>query len=299
MFGFDVAIITGAGPSLERHFGLSALELGSAFSSLLFGCVAGVALSGSLVDRFGRKPLMITVATVFGVTSAFTGLAPTLHTFLFARFLGGLAVGGVSLVAPMYVAEIAPPRLRGRLGASYQMAIVTGILLSYLINYLLRDVGPDAWRLMFYSGIVPSALYLGLVLRVPESPRYLVRSGRAQGLGNPPGGRPALARRRNSNRFTPPWRRAAAPSETCSHRGSALRCASASCWRSSYTCAASTPSSNTRRRSSDRRASTSKPHSSPLSLCGLRTFYSLWCRSGPSTRSGAGVSTSSVRLEWH
>lgn len=176
MFGFDVAIITGAGPLIERHFGLGALGLGWAFSSLLFGCVVGAAVCGSLVDRIGRKPVMIAVAVLFGLTTAVTGMAPTFPVFILARCLGGLAVGAVSLVAPMYVAEIAPPRLRGRMGALYQMAIVTGILLSYLVNYLLQDLGADAWRYMFYSGVIPAILYLVLALLVPESPRFLIQA---------------------------------------------------------------------------------------------------------------------------
>ena len=178
MFGFDVAIITGAGPFIERQFNLDALGLGWAFSSLLFGCGVGAALSGMLVDLVGRKTLMVMVAALFGVTTVVTGLAQTFDTFVFARFLGGLAVGAVSLVAPMYVSEVTPATLRGRMGALYQMAIVTGILGSYLINYLLHDAGPEAWRYMFFTGAVPAALYLALVLSVPESPRFLIRKGR-------------------------------------------------------------------------------------------------------------------------
>ncbi len=179
MFGFDVAIITGAGPFIEAQFGLDALGLGWAFSALLFGCVVGAAGCGALVDRIGRKPLMIGVAALFGVTTVVTGLASSFGMFIVARGLGGLAVGAVSLVAPMYISEVAPAALRGRLGALYQMAIVTGILVSYLINYLLRDAGPEAWRDMFYTGAVPAGLYLVLVLSVPESPRFLVKAGRA------------------------------------------------------------------------------------------------------------------------
>jgi SP family arabinose:H+ symporter-like MFS transporter len=178
MFGFDIAIITGAGPFIEREFGLDHLALGWAFSSLLFGCVVGAAAAGALLDRLGRRPLLVAVALVFGVTTVMTGAATDFDGFVLARFLGGLAVGAVSLAAPAYVAEVAPARLRGRMGALYQMAIVTGILLSYLINYLLRDAGPDAWRLMFYTGVAPAGLFLLLMLFAPESPRHLVRTGR-------------------------------------------------------------------------------------------------------------------------
>jgi SP family arabinose:H+ symporter-like MFS transporter len=112
------------------------------------------------------------------VTTILTGLATDFTTFSIARFLGGLAVGAVSLAAPTYVAEVAPAATRGRMGALYQMAIVAGILLSYAINYALRDMGPDAWRYMFYSGAAPSLLFLILMIIAPESPRHLVRQGR-------------------------------------------------------------------------------------------------------------------------
>lgn len=177
MFGFDVAIITGAGPFIEHRFALGPLALGWAFSSLLFGCIVGAAVTGTLVDRFGRKPVMVLVAAVFAATTIATGLAPTFRAFVIARALGGLAVGAVSVVAPLYVAEVAPAHLRGRLGALYQMAIVTGILLSYLVNYLLQGIGEDAWRVMFYSGALPALAYLALVLLVPETPRFLVQRG--------------------------------------------------------------------------------------------------------------------------
>ena len=177
MFGFDVAIITGAGPFIETAFHLDHLQLGLAFSSLLFGCVVGCAIAGTLADLLGRRVIMLGVALVFAATTVATGMANEFSHFLIARFLGGLAVGAVSLVAPMYVAEVAPPRLRGRLGASYQMAVVTGILASYFINYALRNTGPDAWRYMFYTGVVPSVLFFLLMLMSPETPRYLVLKG--------------------------------------------------------------------------------------------------------------------------
>ena len=178
LFGFDIAIISGAGPFLIRHFGLSDLGLGLAFSSLLFGCVIGSAVAGRITDRYGRRRILLWVAVLFALTSAATGLAWSFHSFLAARFLGGLAVGAVSLVSPMYVSEISPPTLRGRMGTLYQMSIVTGILASYCINYLLRDLGPDNWRWMFMTGVIPSAIFLGLLLLAPETPRFLVMSGR-------------------------------------------------------------------------------------------------------------------------
>ncbi len=178
MFGFDVAIITGAGPFIERAFSLSHLELGLAFSSLLFGCMLGAGAAGALADRFGCRGVMLWVALLFAMTCVATGMATSFFWFNVARFLGGLAVGVVSLAAPVYIAEVAPARLRGRMGALYQMAIVTGILVSYLINYTLRALGPDAWRVMFYTGVLPSLTLFALMLVSPETARFLASRGR-------------------------------------------------------------------------------------------------------------------------
>ncbi len=178
MFGFDIAIITGAGPFIEKQFNLTHLELGLAFSSLLFGCMLGAAGAGALADRYGRRGVMLWVALLFGATCVATGAATDFTLFNVARFLGGLAVGVVSLAAPVYIAEVAPAQMRGRMGALYQMAIVTGILVSYLINYVLRDAGPDAWRYMFYTGAIPSAMLFLLMLVSPETPRFLASRGR-------------------------------------------------------------------------------------------------------------------------
>ena len=178
LFGFDAAIITGAGPFLERHFELDPLELGWAFSSLLFGCVAGSAIMGGIADKFGRRAPLLWVATLFILTSVATGTAPNFFVFIVARCMGGLAVGGVSVLAPMYVSEVSPPAVRGRMGTLYQLSIVVGVLVSYCINYLLRNAGDWNWRWMFITGAAPSAVFLIMVLRAPETPRYLVKAGR-------------------------------------------------------------------------------------------------------------------------
>ncbi|MGB6746281.1 MAG: sugar porter family MFS transporter [Terracidiphilus sp.] len=180
LFGFDVAIITGAGPFLTRHFALSDISLGWAFSSLLFGCVIGSVLAGRLTDRYGRKRMLVWVAVLFAATSIATALAPSFSFFIAARFMGGLAVGAVSLLSPMYASEVSPPSIRGRMGTFYQMSIVVGILVSYGINYLLRNTGPANWRWMFATGAVPSALFLVLIALAPETPRFLVRVGKTR-----------------------------------------------------------------------------------------------------------------------
>jgi SP family arabinose:H+ symporter-like MFS transporter len=180
LFGFDIAIITGAGPFITHAFHLGDLGLGWAFSSLLFGCVVGSSFAGKLADRYGRKRLLMFVALLFASTSVATGLAASFAGFVAARFLGGLAVGGVSLISPMYVAEVAPPSIRGRLGTLYQMSIVTGIIVSYGINYLLRNAGANNWRWMFLTGVVPSAVFLLFVVLAPETPRFLAMAGKPQ-----------------------------------------------------------------------------------------------------------------------
>jgi MFS transporter, SP family, arabinose:H+ symporter len=181
LFGFDIAIITGAGPFILRAFALGDFGLGWAFSSLLFGCVVGSFIAGRLTDRYGRRRLLILVAVLFALTSMGTAAAGSFTTFVLARFLGGLAVGAVSLLSPMYVSEVAPPAIRGRLGAMYQMSIVTGILTSYGINYLLRNTGPANWRWMFLTGVFPSVIFLAFVLLAPESPRFLALAGKEEG----------------------------------------------------------------------------------------------------------------------
>jgi MFS transporter, SP family, arabinose:H+ symporter len=178
LFGFDIAIITGAGPFLTEHFNLSDLSLGWAFSSLLFGCALGSTVAGRLTDFYGRKKILLVVAALFAITSLGTGAAPTFAFFIMARFIGGLAVGGASILSPLYVAEVSPPSLRGRMGTLYQMSIVIGILISYAINYLLRDVGPANWRWMFITGVIPSVLFFAMLLSVPETPRYLFMAGK-------------------------------------------------------------------------------------------------------------------------
>jgi MFS transporter, SP family, arabinose:H+ symporter len=180
LFGFDIAIITGAGPFISRGFNLSDLGLGWAFSSLLFGCVIGCTIAGRLTDRLGRKWPLVLVAILFALTSIGTALAPSFGIFVTARFLGGLAVGGVSLLSPMYVSEISPPTIRGRMGTLYQMSIVVGVLASFGINYLLRNIGNNNWRWMFLSGILPAAVFLLFISLAPETPRFLALSGRSQ-----------------------------------------------------------------------------------------------------------------------
>lgn len=179
LFGFDIAIITGAGPFITKHFGLDDFSLGLAFSSLLFGCVLGSAAAGRVTDQYGRRSILLWVAIVFALTSVSTGLASNFSLFLISRFLGGIAVGGASVICPVYVSEVSPTPIRGRLGALYQLSIVIGVVLSYGINFLLRNTGDFNWRWMFISGAVPAAVFFSLLLRAPETPRFLLMAGNA------------------------------------------------------------------------------------------------------------------------
>jgi SP family arabinose:H+ symporter-like MFS transporter len=177
MFGFDVAIISGAVPFIQPYFSWNELQLGWGVSSLLVGAIIGAFGSGVLSDIYGRKKVLIFVALFFAVSCAFTALAKTSVIFIFARLFGGLAVGAASVLSPMYVAEVAPPKNRGMLVAIYQLAIVMGILCSYTINYGLHNIANN-WRWMFATGIIPSVLFFIGLFFIPESPRWLYKAGR-------------------------------------------------------------------------------------------------------------------------
>lgn len=180
LFGFDIAIITGAAPFIQSYFQLQDLGLGWAVSALLWGCIPGAIIAGRITDLYGRKSILKAVALLFILTSIACGLAPSVEFLVIARFLGGFAVGAASMVSPLYISEISPPEMRGRLVSLYQLSIVIGILISYLINFLLHDIGPENWRWMFLTGIVPSLLFYILLFFVPETPRFLFKKGRVE-----------------------------------------------------------------------------------------------------------------------
>jgi SP family arabinose:H+ symporter-like MFS transporter len=177
LFGFDVAIITGAVPFIQDYFQLNEIMLGWGVSALLFGAIAGAAVAGKLADAYGRKKILKWVAVIFALSSLATGLATEFWVFILWRIVGGLAVGAASVVSPMYIAEVSPYKIRGRLVSIYQLSIVTGILLSYLINYLLHDIDNVGWRLMFISGALPAVVFFILLFFIPETPRFLHKTG--------------------------------------------------------------------------------------------------------------------------
>ncbi|WP_321476503.1 sugar porter family MFS transporter [uncultured Paludibaculum sp.] len=178
LFGFDIAVINGALLFLRQQFALTELQTEFAASSLLAGCVVGAALGGGWSDRLGRKKVLIFCAALFALSSVGAALPRNLTEFVFARVAGGVAIGMASLLAPLYIAEVAPAHMRGRLVSLNQMAIVTGILLAYVVNWTLSWMGPEAWRWMFAVAAIPSLFFLVALFFVPESPRWLCEKGR-------------------------------------------------------------------------------------------------------------------------
>ncbi len=178
LFGFDTAVINGAIVFLKRQFALSDAQTEFGASSLLLGCVFGASLAAFTSDRFGRKKMLLGAAALFTVSSIGAALPRNIAEFVVARLMGGIAIGLASTLSPLYIAEISPARIRGLLVCVNQLAIVTGILLSYSVNYGLTGAGPANWRWMFASAAVPSAFFLMALLFVPESPRWLMQKGR-------------------------------------------------------------------------------------------------------------------------
>ena len=187
LFGYDTAVINGAVAPVQGHFGAAPLELGLAVSAALIGSAVGAIVAGRLADRFGRIRAMLVAAVLFVVQSFGVGLSFTLLDFSLWRFVGGIAVGTASVIAPAYIAEVAPARLRGRLGSLQQLAIVTGIFIALLVDFLVAAAaggaarpwfgGLPAWRWMFLSEVIPAAVYMAGAFLIPESPRYLVAAG--------------------------------------------------------------------------------------------------------------------------
>jgi SP family xylose:H+ symportor-like MFS transporter len=183
LFGYDTAVISGAIGNLTEYFHLSPVETGWAISSALVGCLIGAFFSDFLSDTFGRKVTMIITAILFILNSVGTAFPTSFTMFVIFRIIGGIGVGIASMVVPMYIAEIAPPRRRGALVGNYQLAIVIGIVVVYFVNYFIALQG-DAdwnlnigWRWMFGSEIIPSILFLIFIFLIPESPRWLFQKG--------------------------------------------------------------------------------------------------------------------------
>jgi sugar porter (SP) family MFS transporter len=180
LFGYDTVIINGAMLDLVRHFSLSPALQGWTVSSALVGCIIGTLLIGKPGDIFGAQRLLQLLAILFFISAAGCGIAPTIQVFIIFRFIGGLAIGGASVVCPVYISEIAPPKHRGLLGSTFQLAIVTGILLSLISNYLLLNTGENNWRWMLFSGALPAVAFFAMLFFIRKSPRWLVKKGRIE-----------------------------------------------------------------------------------------------------------------------
>ncbi len=175
LFGFDTAVISGAEQDIKRVWQLSDVLHGIAVAIALYGTVVGALFGGIPATKYGRKKTLLWIGIFYLISAFGSALAPGVYSFMCFRILGGLAIGASSVVAPMYITEIAPAKNRGKLVATFQFNIVFGILVAYLSNYLLQGVGGDnSWRLMLGIVAVPALIYCILVFFVPESPRWLM-----------------------------------------------------------------------------------------------------------------------------
>src|SRR6516165_10756754 len=188
LFGFDSGVINGAVEALASAFGTQAAGTGFAVASVLLGCALGAFLAGTVADFMGRRPAMLLSALFFLLSAIGTGTASSAGVFIAARILGGLAIGAASVLSPMYISEVAPAHLRGRLASLQQLAIVLGLFSAFLSNYLIDRAaggasapfwgGAPAWRWMFWMEAVPAAVFLLGTMLIPESPRFLIFRGK-------------------------------------------------------------------------------------------------------------------------
>ena len=194
LFGFDTAVISGTFSFIEQYFSLNEIEIGWFTSSALIGAIIGALVSGSLSDRFGRKPILIIAAFLFFISALGCTIPNSFIFLIVARIIGGIGVGMASVLAPLYISEFSPPKIRGKLIALYQLSIVIGILLAYLTNWLLlkfslestslfnetdklyRIFVSEVWRGMFGLEMIPSGLFILLLFLIPESPRWLIKN---------------------------------------------------------------------------------------------------------------------------
>jgi SP family arabinose:H+ symporter-like MFS transporter len=174
LFGFDTVVISGAEKTIQALWGLSPSIHGVAMASALYGTVVGSLIGGWPADRFGRRATLLWIGVLYFVGAVGSALATNVTMFIIARVIGGLGIGISTVVAPMYISEIAPPKHRGRLAGMFQFNIVFGILVAFVSNAMLAGIGENAWRWMLGVAAFPSLLYAALCLGLPESPRWLI-----------------------------------------------------------------------------------------------------------------------------
>src|SRR5450432_2111978 len=180
LFGFDTAVISGTTGALTQTYSLTPFLLGVTVFSALFGTVLGAMLAGFPGERFGRRDSLRVMAILYLISGLGCAIAWNWSALVFFRFVGGLGIGGSSVLGPMYIAEIAPAKLRGRLVGFFQFNVVAGILVAYLSNYLIRQshLGPEDWRWMLGITGAPALFFLLMLFIIPRSPRWLVKKSR-------------------------------------------------------------------------------------------------------------------------
>ncbi|NER10657.1 MFS transporter, sugar porter (SP) family [Muriicola jejuensis] len=175
LLGFDSAVISGAVKGITVYFEMTEWMLGFSVGCVVFGAMAGNLMAGPVADKFGRKNTLIVVAALFTISATWSALATGYTEFIIARIIGGVGIGGAILIAPIYIAEIAPPKLRGSLVSFNQLNIVIGISVAYFSNYFLVDLGDESWRWMLGVEAIPAAIYFIALWTVPKSPRWLIQ----------------------------------------------------------------------------------------------------------------------------
>ncbi|MEN8790345.1 MAG: sugar porter family MFS transporter [Flavobacteriaceae bacterium] len=175
LLGFDSAVISGAVKGITIYFEMTEWMLGFSVGCVVFGAMAGNLMAGPMADKFGRKKVLIVVAALFTISASWSALATGYVEFITARIIGGIGIGGAILIAPIYIAEIAPPKLRGSLVSFNQLNIVIGISVAYFSNYFLVNLGEDSWRYMLGVEAIPALIYFLALFTVPRSPRWLIQ----------------------------------------------------------------------------------------------------------------------------
>jgi SP family arabinose:H+ symporter-like MFS transporter len=184
IYGYDTAVISGTVQALRAHFQLSSLDIGWVVGSALLGCIAGVLLVGRLTDWLGRWRMFFVSAFLFVISALGCYFADSVGDLVLARMVGGLGVGFGSLLVPIYIAEISPPKIRGALVSLHQLGIVTGMTLAYVVNAWIGRGGNEVWlaeqgwRLMLAACGIPALVFLAVMPWIPESPRWLIKRGR-------------------------------------------------------------------------------------------------------------------------